>query len=729
MLLAIPLLAAAAAATDPETANAAEAPLVLDPITVEASKRPLAAEDIAASVTVIGADRIERELVENIDDLVRYEPGVDVVDQGSRFGRAGFTIRGIGGNRVLVEVDGTPVSDAFSIGSFSNASRDFVDVDMLRQVEIIRGPSSALFGSDAIGGVVSFVTRDPGDFLLEQDRYFGFKGGYYDVDESWMGGATVAGRAGEWSALLTGTWRDGHERNHGLADPMDYDSLSGLGKVVYGDLLGAPLEVSVGHFETDSYTDVVSQRGVQDFSEQFGFPYLIVTSNVTGDDTRDRSRLGLEQEWRDGAGFTDYLRWRAYYQDSETTQDTLEERSTIIMGEASPVSRTRRFRFSQELTGFELNAASHFETGALTHDLAYGFELEHADTAQLRDGTETDLLTGETSSTVGPDAFPVRDFPLSETDSAGVYVQDSIAMGAVTVIPALRWDRYELTPQPDPIFITDNPDIETVPLDDSEVSPKLGLLWAISDQWQLFGQYSEGFRAPPVNDVNVGFTNLQFGYTTIPNPDLKSETSRGVELGLRYRGDDARWELSAFHSEYDDFIQSFQAVGFVDNLIVFQSINIDEVEIDGVELRGRWAPGFFPEGVSLRYAASWTEGDNRQTGQPINTIAPPSAVLGLNFDSPDGRWGASLVGRASEAQDRVDDSAGPLLMPAGYGLVDVTAWWDPTPGLRLVAGVFNAGDKTYTRWLNVAGLPVGTPDPERFESAGRNYSVTMRWSF
>jgi len=203
------LLAATAAVGDAPTDSLRDADAGIEVITVEASKIPTPAADIASRVTVIDERRIERELAQNIGDLVRYEPGVEVADQGSRFGLSGFSIRGIGGNRVQIEVDGVPTSDAFSIGSFSNASRDFVDVANLKQVEIIRGPSSALFGSDALGGVVSFVTKGPADYLRGRDSYYDVSGGFNSVDDSTVAGGTFAWRIGEVGAMLRATRRDG----------------------------------------------------------------------------------------------------------------------------------------------------------------------------------------------------------------------------------------------------------------------------------------------------------------------------------------------------------------------------------------------------------------------------------------------------------------------------------------------------------------------------------------
>src|SRR5690606_31721311 len=107
-------------------------------------------------------------------DLFRHEPGITVSESFGRFGIGDIRIRGLGGNRVRIQTDGIVVSDAFNIGSFSNANRNFVDLDTLKRVEVVRGPTSSLYGSDALGGIVSFITRDPSDYLgAGRHAYFG----------------------------------------------------------------------------------------------------------------------------------------------------------------------------------------------------------------------------------------------------------------------------------------------------------------------------------------------------------------------------------------------------------------------------------------------------------------------------------------------------------------------------------------------------------------------------
>lgn len=713
------------------TAPEESAPRQLETVTVEASKTPLASAELASRVTVIDAERIDAELAQSIDDLVRYEPGVDVTGQGSRFGLSGFSIRGVGGNRVQIEVDGVATADAFSIGSFSNAGRDFVDVDALKQVEITRGPASAVFGSDALGGVVSFVTRDPADYLNARDSYFDFSGGYNAVDQSTLLRGTAALAFGDMSTMLRVSARDGEQPNTPLADPLSFSSLNTLFKFAFGDASrGAPL-LTFENFDSSRVTDVISLQRTQDFTAIFGFPYEIETTDVRGDDRRSRQRVSLSQSWNDGAFGLDYLRWRGYFQGSETRQDTFEARTTRIMGMTDAVERDRQFQFAQDLGGIEINAARRLLIGRHQHAFSFGIEYEVADTEQIRDGTQTSLDTGETTSQVGPDLFPVRDFPMSRTRRTGVYVQDRIELGSVTLIPGLRWDRFSLSPNVDSIFIDDNPGVPSVAIADSLITPRLGMLWNVANQWQLYAQYSEGFRAPPVNDVNVGFTNLQFGYTSLPNPDLRSESSAGLEIGVRFDNDVLSFDVAVFTTRYDDFIASFQPAGIdpLTGLLQFQSVNLDDVEIRGAEFQAQFWPQRLPTGMSMRFSAAFAEGENRLTGAALNNIAPLNGVFGIDYRDPADKWGLTLATRFAERQTQVDEVDGAVLQPAGFVVHDVVGFFKPLRSVRLRAGLYNLTDVTYTAYLDVAGLAATVANPERFNRPGREFNVAFDWQF
>ena len=168
-------------------------------ITVTATRVERLLEDVPATVSIISADEVEKNLSRDIRDLIRYEPGVSV-GGSNRFGLNGITIRGIGDDRVLTQVDGVPTIDEYNFGAFMTARRDFVDVDALKTVEVVRGPASSLYGSDALGGVVSFLTKDPEDYLeaVERPWYLSAKGGYSSEDNSFLTTATAVGGGGHY---------------------------------------------------------------------------------------------------------------------------------------------------------------------------------------------------------------------------------------------------------------------------------------------------------------------------------------------------------------------------------------------------------------------------------------------------------------------------------------------------------------------------------------------------
>jgi len=326
-----------------------------------------------------------------------------------------------------------------------------------------------------------------------------------------------------------------------------------------------------------------------------------------------------------------------------------------------------------------------------------------------------------------PDVFPVRDFPISKTTIAALYLQDEIsfAEGAFRLIPALRVDHYQLKPEVDNIFAEDNPGVAVSEVSETNVSPKLGAVWQFADQWSLFGGYARGFRSPPYNDVNIGFTNLLFGYTAIANPDLKPETSDGLEAGLRFTGDAVYASVSGYYNRYDDFIESLRFIGFNDEgLMVYQSQNIAEAKIYGVELKAGLDIGALSEkweGWSLRGAAAWSRGEDETADVPLDSVDPLTATLGIAYKRD--AWGAELAGRFVDRKDRVSDPS--LYQQAGYGVVDLYAHWSFTPGVTVNLGVFNLADRKYSEAGDVPLVDGGSAVLDRYTSPGRNFSVSL----
>lgn len=733
-LLSCALLLALANAARAEETAAVAGVNELQRVQVIATRTERTLADVPHSVDVIERQRMDTLLVRDLRDLFRYEPGITVTQSFGRFGLGDIRIRGLGGNRVRIQTDGIAVSDAFSIGSFSNANRNFVDLDTLKRAEVVRGPTSSLYGSDALGGVVSFVTKDPADYLREgKDTYFGLKLGYEGNWDGLFAGATAAFGGERWSGLVVAGHRQGQETENqgdvggiGAArtqpNPQQRDGRSVLTKLVYAPGENRRFKLTVEGNEDDADTEMLTSRGYQALTRASN-------DRVVARDHQTRARVAFAHEW-DGleSAIADGLDWQVYRQDSETTQYTREER-TLPAPTLRDV-REREFNFDQRAYGVQANFRKGFDVGRVRHDLAYGLDVAWTETRQKRDGLRTYPLTGASTPVMSPDSFPVRDFPISKTTSAALYLQDEIgfADGGFRLVPALRVDHYRLRPEVDNIFAEDNPGVSTSDISESRVSPKLGMVWRFAADWSLFGGYAQGFRSPPYNDVNIGFTNVQFGYTAIANPDLKPETSDGIELGLRHSGDAAYANLASYYNRYDDFIESMGLVGFdpARNLYVYQSRNIAEAEIHGIELKAGVDLGALSDawrGWSLRGAAAWSRGEDKTAGVPLDSVDPLTAMLGVAYENQ--RWGAELAGRFAGRKSRVSDASA-YYRQGGYGVLDLFAHWAFAPGARFNVGVFNLADRKY---FEAGDVSLASTAIDRYSAPGRNLSasLTLQW--
>jgi hemoglobin/transferrin/lactoferrin receptor protein len=726
----------------------------LDRIVVTATLNERAQKDVASEVSVIDADEIDRRQVQSIADLVRYEPGVSATGSaigGGRFGSGGLSIRGLAGNRVRIELDGIAVPDTFEIGSFSSAGRDVVDVDALKRVEIVRGAASSLYGSDALAGVVSYVTKDPSDYVGKDGGWFGSAKLLYDsahrgsaVTGTWAG-ANSGARDG---FVLVATHRDGSEiNNKGEVDsadstrtrpnPQDTRSDALLAKYVHTADSGRVDRLTFDGEHGNVDTDVLTGRAYSSLTRA-------LTTSLRGEDSRKRLRLAFDQTLPLSAFWADSLDWKVYAQRSEVDQDTFEDRVTLSdSGPVNPKQRFRRFSFDQRVFGAEAIARKAFASGGIDHALTYGVDLSRTRTEEQRDGWQRDVTTGAISNVVSPDTFPVRDFPISDTTTAALFGQDEMRLvdGRLSLIPALRVDYYKLDPKPDAIFRDDNPGVVPAGLDRTSWSPKFGAIWRFNDALAAYAQYARGFRAPPYSDVNIGFTNLAFGYTSLPNPNLKPETSNGLELGLRGQARIGWFSASVYENRYRDFIESQALVG-VDpqsGLMLFQSINLSRVKIRGAEARYGLNLGALNDaldGWSVKGSLAVARGDDETAHAPLVSVDPKRAVLGLAYDRPG--WGAELVGTAVARKDRLpspaagQDPSGPppaaLFAAPGYATVDLYAHWQPLRQVEVFGALTNIGDRRYWNWGAVGGF-AASRTIDLYSAPGRAIRFGVRATF
>ena len=708
-------------------------------ITVVGSRTERSLDQVAATVSVIDAAQIEEEMARDIADLIRFEPGVAVSGTGSRFGLGGFNIRGIEGNRVLTIVDGIRVADEFSFGPFLSARRDYVDVDSLARAEIARGPISSLYGSDALGGVVAFTTKSPRDYLKDNNTHIGVKAGYSSVDSSTVGTFTAAAGNNRTSLLLLYTARRGDETetaggisgfgpSREEADPQSVDVNNIVAKLSWNIADSHNLTFSIDSYENTTETKVFSDYGT------ISRGTLVNTRDA--DDEKQRDRYSINYSYDGDFTLFDRASITVYSQESETTQVTTELRTP-----PSRINqiRTRESIFDQEINGAIAQADKLFSVGKTSHLLIYGVDYYETDNESLRDGGTVDAAAGNPVFEFFP--LPTRDFPPTEVTQLAFFIQDEIELlnGRLLISPGIRYDDFDADATADAIYLSGNPGSPApVDFDDDEVTAKIGAVYRFNEKYSIYARYSEGFRAPPYDDVNVGFTNFIGGYKTISNPNLVSETSEGWELGLRIQGDLGFVAINAYSNDYDDFIESLAispqfaptfGIDPSDGLLTFQSINVDEVEIEGIELSalidlGAANPSL--EGFSVKAAIAYADGENKTNDEPLNSVEPLTAVFGLGYDSPDDRWGANLVWTLVEGKDDSDiDANNPRIATSGYGLLDLFGYYRFNDKTSINIGVFNLSDKDYLRWADT--ISIGADASRRFTQSGVNASVTLRF--
>ncbi len=726
--------AARPAAEQPD-AEADETPTFLDSVTISATLRPAPVRETPGVVSVIDGETIQERMVEDFADLVKYEPGVYVESGVTRLGLNGFNIRGIGGNRVMTMVDGVQTSEQFDFGPF-NIHQAGLDVDVLKTVEIVRSANSALYGSDALGGVVSLFTKDPADYLRGRRFHLGGK-------TSWDGRAGGAGvnltlaAGGErvQASLFAGFDRGGAIGNRGAVEtrdhtrtapnPQDVEGRQVLAKAVFNASPGNRWRAAAERYDSLVETDWFSNNRLLDFGR---FSYRIDESTAL--DTQGRGRISLDHTLADRG--LDLISWRVYGQRNDTAQVVDEERFTTGFG--APFASARHGALDYEQAGYGGSAqGQHWLGGAddgvlVTFGAGYG--TDYFD--MRRDRTETDAATGRPVPT--DLIFPTKYFPESDVVEAGTYVQGEVRLGRVTLVPGVRYDHFSLDAnQADPVFVASlNP--EAADFSDGALSPKVGAAVRLTEAVTLHAQYAGGFRAPPYSAINTGFASPREGYTTLPNPDLRAETSDNLEVGVRAAFGRASLGVSAFSNRYRDFIELTElGVNPLTGLLEFQSRNLEEARIDGLEMFGE---AHLTDSLTVRASYARIEGREFLKGAaaaapiaqetPLRSVAPDAAVVGLRYAPRSGRWGSELSVRLVEAYRRQSVSQ---FAPAAYRVVDLVGFAALTEALKLRLGVLNLTDAKYFEWWNVRGRRANDPVIDRYSSPGASLIASLAFDW
>lgn len=746
-LAALAFLAGHAASAPAQPPSNADNVLVaaLETVVISGSRSEQRREDLPLSVDVITAAELEEGQLVDIRDLAKGLPNFSVKRAPARFGvtgagnptgrdgNAGFNVRGLDGNRVLMLIDGIRLPRSYINGS--NAfGRDTLSLELLKRIELVRGPSSVLYGSDALAGLVNFITLEPSDFLKASDGSSKPMGGklsmrYAGDDQSAALAASLAYQQSDtlqW--LLTGSSAHANALdNMGVNDSASVDRTrpnpqsdkagSVLGKFVLQPQAGQKHVLTFEHVKKDSQIELLSSRTKAPFVAA-----SVMDESATK--TMQRQRLAWNANYSLDAAMADYFQTTAAVQ-STTAQDngrTLRKDMGLRIRDTSYNERAWQL-------GVQADKLLRINSNWV-QKITYGLDLSSTDVSSFFDGSDPAPL---------PTYLPKKYFPDTRDSTTASFLQSEFASEQWRITPGLRWEQFDLKVLRQSGFSPPSA-ILGKSLSGVNVSPKLGALHTLSRQWSLFANYASGFRAPNAAQVN-GFTENPTPSTFVsllPNPDLKPETSRNLELGVRARLDSLSFDAAVFAGHFHQLIvdkKPLGGAGLAGDPLLFQTVNIDNASIDGFEIKGLMDLGSVAQGtLTMPFSYGSANGRNNSTGRPLSAIDPSKLTVGLKYKTV--QWDVQLgaIRHAAKTAEELESPYLPkpinppriaqLTLPAATTL-DLQGQWRVRKDVRVNWELANLSNRRYWLWSDVQGLAANSAVVDAYSQPGRHASISV----
>ncbi len=638
------------------TARAADPdPVALDTVVTTATRSTQPVAALPMAVTVIDREELDQDTATSTPDLIERALGVYV--QKSNPGGGSPFIRGLTGKQVLLLVDGVRLNNSFYRAG-PHQYLNTVDPHAIERIEIIRGPASVLYGSDALGGVVNLITRAPAarpGLDLELATAF---------DTAYRGGISSAHLAGNGFRLG--------------------GSVKKLNSLRAGGKVESQAETGYDEFALDGAYRLPLAVGALTLSQQYLRANDVPKTNeitlgsaaVFDYDPQLRSLTQIDYA---AAALGVFERLRV------NVSLNVQHEGEFVVGRATP-SKSTDERTEVTTPGLLLQAGHTRTAGPGSHGITYGVEATR-DRYQTRKRCQPGSASCSTAdrTPVVPDGVSYQ--------SLGAFVQDEWTGGFGSLIAGGRYSAYEARGRAAG---------QSLKLDVDQLTGSLQGLIRLSPQWAAIAGVAQGYRAPNVEDF---FGRVDFG-EEIPSLGLKPEESLEKQLGLRFRGARSQAELFVYRTDYDHLIDRSPAFTIVENGVarrVRQRRNIAKAQYEGVEagishqLDPQW---------QLAGNATYTQGED-QRGNPLRRVPPFNGTVSARYQATPALF-AELEVRLAEGQDRLSngDRDDLRICPVaatratcdgtpGYSTFRLEAGYERRPGEHFNLAFENLGDRLY----------------------------------
>lgn len=633
--------------------------------------------DTSLPVNLLENRDLEEKIAVSVAEIFQKEPGVDVVTTGS--GSVHPMIRGLYGERVLVLVNGVRLSEQRPGGNHVLS----LDPAQIERVEVVRGPASVLYGSDAIGGVINFITKSTDEETAPEARFGGDADVQYEgATDGWKESAHLRFGQGRFNGYAGGTYKD----TDNIETPKDdlansfYD-----GYTVWGG----------GNYIDDGWKTYADYSLME---ADIGIPApAVFAEDYFKGEKHQRLALGFEADEFDGAA----ERFRVDFGWQRHNRHRYRLKTTSI---PAAVQGDMEINIWVDIDTYMLKPQMVLAPND-THLITFGLDAFYEDASSDR------TIGDSASSWVNPGFDSVPVIPDSTRIGVGVFVQDEIVLGDRWVVtPGLRVDWIEAETDGHPRHqLTGEETSES-----SAVSGNLGLLYKLSNEINLYGNVGRAFRSPTL--LELYFYGPHDVGNDIGDPDLDPETSWNFDIGLKIRTDRLQMTVSAFYNMIDDYIiKENQGDGN------YRYMNYAEVSLYGAEMGLDYELG---GGFSTFASVSYVRGENDDSGEDLTGIPPLKASYGVRYETTlgatNGLW-VELSGLTAANQDKT----GPNERETdGYTRGDVRMGVDIGETWSFVAAVENFTDELYQDHLSSAWQSFGLND-----QPGRNVKVMVKARF
>ena len=645
-------------------------------------------------------------------DLLRGAPGVHV--QQTSAGQGSVILRGLTGNQVLMLVNGVPLNN----GTYRDGPGQYlatVDPETIERIEIIRGPGSVLYGSDAQGGVVNIITKTHMDDTYRGARVSGVASG---ANNGFRGRASAVYGGPRFTIAAGGTFANNGDLRPGggLApqDPTAFDTRGFDATLRYFPGSNHTITAMAQHFTMNNVPRY-------DRYVEFRAPNPGPDAEHVFDPQRRQYAMVRHLYEARGSGFVRRFETTA----SISVQQEGRNRRRLQNGIPS---NTRTFTRDDVYTpGVSAVGSGFTNLGDRPLELTWGGDYYHdqlnsrgeSQTIQTVNGIEAVIdATPETRTTLGGGGeIPTGRFPDGATaDRVGFF-----ALAETPIVPRVRlsvgarWSYFRNDADVGQNFggmVTNT---------SSDITGQIGVVTQVAQDWRVVFRLAEGFRAPNLYDLtNVGSVP---GGIAVPNPDAVPEHSISSEVSLRYQTTKSAFDITVYRTTIKDFIDRTVGVFMGDTLFngerVFQGQNIGEARVVGFEAEGTHRVG----AIEARVTVQLTHGSQTLASgveEPMAKIPPLGGTGRVRWTSRDQRFWAHYEIFWADPQDRLGardlrDSRIPLGGTPGYAVHNVVAGADLHDDISVTLGLENLTDRLYR--AHASGV----------DNPGRHVTVGLTW--